>query len=256
MQSRLVPGVLYTNTTTDVRAHDHQVVSDEWFLEGRSVYRGARDPTFSHANVYWLYNEELECVGCTEHDKEDHSRYFALWFHESVFGTLLQEPGWIVGESLFLHMPTHVADMFVNEGWTTPTTIQEKCLQSTRRLITPSMLTQGLPPVYACEKCGTKSLTKQICSTQEMLLDIPDMEKVWFVDEDLTLHQPPDDSRVYSMLCPRQQLHDDPSLQAQKEVPLAQEQEEAKSVPHDTPPPQPPADLPPPHPPQEQGQDA
>lgn len=243
MQSRLVPGVLYLNTSSDVRAHDHKVVSDEWIIEGRSVYRGARDPSYTHANVYWLYNEELECVGCTEHDKTDHSRYFALWFHESVFGTLLQEPGWIVGESLFLHFPTHVADMFVNEGWTTPQAIQEKCLYSAQRIITPRMLTDGLPIVYSCDKCGTTSLTKQACSTKEKLLDIPDMEKIWFVDEDLLLHQPPENSIVFSLLTPQPLVV--PSSPVPQEV-RGQEQGQEQLVPPDTPQVLPPEVLPPP----------
>ena len=40
--------------STDITEHDIDVVSDLWTMDGREVYRGRRDPTYTHANVYGL----------------------------------------------------------------------------------------------------------------------------------------------------------------------------------------------------------
>ncbi len=97
MYSILNPNVVYQDTSPDVTEHDIDVVSDLWDIDGREVYRGARDPRYTHANVYWLYNEDLERVGCAEHNKKDQADFRVLWFRESEFGTLLQED-WTIGD--------------------------------------------------------------------------------------------------------------------------------------------------------------
>jgi hypothetical protein len=199
MYSQINSNVLYQDTSSDVTEYDIDVVSDLWSMDGRDVYRGARDPRYTHANVYWLYNQDLERVGCCEHDREDHGRFHLLWFHESPFATLLQEDGWTTGDDLWSVLPNHVCERFFNEGWTTPVSFLEHCLDGPLRILTPDMVV-NLPNVYTCSKCERRSLVSSRCMTEASVLDLPDKAKIYFVDDDLVLHRPPPDSVVWSRL--------------------------------------------------------
>ena len=237
MFSRLTPGFVYNDISSDITENDLDVVADTWDMDGREVYRGTRDPRYTHANVYWLYDDTLERVGCAEHDVQDHAKMQVLWFRDSEFGTLLQED-WTVDDDLWSKLPRHVFDRCLNEGWTTPESFLEHCLQGPVRVVTPSMLVKR-PVVYVCSKCGRKSFKdRETCETTQCALDFPDKQKVFFVDTDCMVHVPPSDSRVWLMLQP----HDDGSS-AQEQAPVellgspsqAQRSPPAPSPPHVTP---------------------
>ena len=232
MFSQIQPTFLYTDVSSDITENDLDVVSDMWTIENHDVYRGSRDPRYTHANVYWLYDEDLQRVGCSEHDTKDHARFHILWFHESEFGTLLQEDGWVIDDDIWSMLPRHVFERFLNEGWTTPMLVLEQCLSSSLRIVTPSTLLNP-PLVYSCAECKKKSLQPICISNQTALLDYPDKTKIVFVDDDLVIHRPPSDSKVFMRLM---QQHDDDSLvQSQVQVePLASPQSEspAQSAPH------------------------
>ena len=59
MYSILAPEFVYTDISPDITETDIDVVSDLWVMDGREVYRGGRDPRYTHANVYWLYDQYL-----------------------------------------------------------------------------------------------------------------------------------------------------------------------------------------------------
>jgi len=222
MFSRLTPGFVYNDISSDITENDLDVVADTWDMDGREVYRGTRDPRYTHANVHWLYDDNLERVGCVEHSLKDHADMRVLWFRDSEFGTLLQED-WTVGDDLWSKLPRHVFDRFLNEGWTTPALFLEHCLQGPMRIVTPAMLVT-LPTVYTCSKCGSKSLkNKETCETTASPLDFPDKGKIFFIDFDFVVHTPPSDSFVWSRLLP----HDGGS---------SQEQEQVSGVPLESPP--------------------
>lgn len=237
MFSRIQPSFLYTDISPDITETDVDVVSDLWSMDGRDVYRGARDPRYTHANVYWLYDEDLQRVGCSEHSLEDHGDFRLLWFQESVFGTLFQEEGWTPRGDIWTVIPRAPFERFLNEGWTTVESIQDQCLYGPTRLITPTML-QRWPKMYVCSHCGKKSLrTSVYCAMTERDLDVPQLEKVLFVDEDMVLHVPPPDSVVFTRLRPQrdggsQQASQEPAREPVQEPVQAQE---AQTV---TPPPQ------------------
>lgn len=238
MFSRINPSFVFTDISSDITENDLDVVADTWDMDGREVYRGTRDSRYTHASVFWLYDDNLERVGCVEHSLQDHADMRTLWFQDSEFGTLLQEE-WTVDEDLWSKLPRHVFDRFLNEGWTTPKTILEHCLEGPMRVITPDMIVK-MPMVYTCSKCGRKSLkNKDTCETTTSVLDIPEKEKVFFVDSDCIVHIPPSDSRIWSMLQPQ---HDGGSLLLeQAQEPLESPQTEPRSPlaqphPHDTPP--------------------
>lgn len=206
MFSRLKSGFLYNDISSDITENDLDVVADTWEMEGREVYRGTRDPRYDHADVFWLYDDNLERVGCAEHTIEDHANMRLLWFRDSEFGTLLQED-WKTDDDMWSKLPRHVFDRFLNEGWTTPATFLEQCLRGPVRIVTPSMVVVR-PIVYTCSRCGDKSLTKKEgCESTSSYLDFPDRSKTFFIDFDFVVHVPPNDSRVWSMLLP----HDDDS---------------------------------------------
>lgn len=197
MFSELDPSVVYTDISPDILEHDDDVVSDLWDMNGRNVYRGSRDPHYKHANVYWLYDENMERVGLTEHSLKDHGDFRVLWFRDTPFGTLFHE-NWITGDNIWSHIPRHVFEKFLSEGWTTPRTLLERSLRGELRPFTVDMLLNR-PTVYSCKKCGKHSLQKFECGTPKPL-DIPDVKKVWFIDEDMIMYFPPPNTKVFTWL--------------------------------------------------------
>lgn len=229
MWSRIQPSFLYTDVSPDITETDIDVVSDLWSMDGRDVYRGARDPRYTHANVYWLYDEDLQRVGCSEHSLEDHGDFRLLWFQESEFGTLLQEEGWTMTGDLWSRLPRAPFERFINEGWTTVDSILEQCLHGPTRIVTPQMLIER-PKVYTCTTCGKRSLRpSRHCTMVETELDFPQLEKVLYVDDALVLHVPPPDSAVFTQLQPQRggdsqpASRPQPPSQPQPESPPAQE---------------------------------
>lgn len=200
MESKLDPAVVYENTDLGITEHDIDVVSEMWEMDGREVYRGVRDPQYTHADVYWLYSENLERVGLVEHSKLDHAVFHVLWYHDSDFATFLQEEGWISDTDLWTRFPRSVFDRFVNEGWGTIDAVLEQCLHGPTRLFTVDMI-RNRPLVYTCSKCGRKSLKNEPPhDTTSAPLDLPEKEKVLFVDDDLVLHVPPPTSTIWYRL--------------------------------------------------------
>lgn len=220
MFSRLTPGFVYNDISSDITENDLDVVADTWEMGGREVYRGTRDPRYTHANVHWLYDDNLERVGCAEHSLEDHADMQLLWFRDSEFGTLFQED-WTIDDDLWSKLPRHVFDRFLNEEWTTPAKFLEHCLQGPMRIVTPSMLAHHLPTVYTCSKCGHKSLMKKEgCSMTPSVLDFPDRSKTYFIDFDFVVHVPPVDSVVWSTLQPPQHDGGSSGQVREQEAPL------------------------------------
>jgi hypothetical protein len=246
MNSRLDARVFYEDVSDEVTEHDIDVMSDLWNMDGRDVYRGSRDPRYTHANVYWLYDENLRRVGLTEHSTEDHADVRILWMHESGFATFLQEEGWTTGPDAWSILPSHVFERCFSEGWTTPQALLEQCLNSAYRIVTPDMLWHR-PMVYSCEACKRTSLNPICVSNQIKPLDFPDKAKIVFVDDDLVIHKPPSDSTIFDLLgLSTRPPHDDGSS---KPVPM---QEPEPMQPEQAPPQQAPSEpeptTPAPHP--------
>lgn len=237
MQSILDPKVLYTDLSRDIVEHDVDVVSDLWNMDGRDVYRGSRDRHYSHANVYWLYTEDLERVGLVEHSFENQADFRILWFHDSPFATLLQEEGWTNEQSIWSVLSRTAVEMFLAEDWTTPTSLLNACLHGPTRILTVEMVLNK-PIIYHCSVCGSKTMKKTECAEfqTQTELDFPDQTKIIFIDDDLYVCKPPVDSRIWELLGFKSQrpLHDvlmvspepeeQPLLQTQVEPMETQEQ--------------------------------
>ena len=246
MQSILNPKVLYTDLSRDIVEHDVDVVSDLWNMDGRDVYRGSRDRQYEHANVYWLYTEDLERVGLVEHSLENQADFRILWFHESPFATLLQEEGWTNEQSIWSILSRPAVEMFLADDWTTPTSLLNACLHGPTRILTVDMVLNK-PSIFQCSVCGTKSTKKTECDEfqTQVELDFPDQAKIIFIDDDLYICQPPIHSKIWELLGFKSQhpLHDaSMALQVPEEQPLLQRQvepmetQEQTSVPLELPP--------------------
>jgi hypothetical protein len=198
MLSLTDPSIVY-ETARDATEHDIDVVSDLWTMGNRKVYRGARDPRYTHANVYWLYDEELDRVGLAEHTLANAADVALHWYYDSPFGTLLQEEKWTVDDPIWSKMAEHTYERFLTEGWTDPSSFLEQCLSTPTRIVTPDMLIT-LPTVHACPTCKKKSLKPFACATVHVPLDFPDKEKIWFIDDSMNVSMPPPVSCVFTRL--------------------------------------------------------
>ena len=198
MLSTIDRSIVYP-VSSDITEHDMDIVSDLWTMAGRQVFRGARDPTYTHANVYWLYDpEDLDRVGVSEHKLDQLGEVSLLWYKPTPFGTLLQEDGWIERDSIWSRLSEHTYEQFLTEGWTNPTAFLERCLRGSVRVITPEMVVQR-PTVYSCERCNQISLKPFPCGTASPLT-FPEKEKVWFIDDRMVLFTPPRGSSIWSIL--------------------------------------------------------
>ena len=185
--------------STDIIEHDINIVSDLWTMAGRQVYRGGRDPSYTHANVYWLYDpDDLDRVGVSEHRLDDPADVALLWYKEDPFGTLLQEDGWTEGDTIWGDLPTHVYEQCLAEEWTTPKKFLERCLRGPARLFTPDMLI-NTPKMYSCSKCNRVSLDPFECGV-ESAIGVPEKEKVFFIDDRMVLHSAPKGSSIWSLI--------------------------------------------------------
>ena len=242
MYSILVPEFVYTDISPDITETDIDVISDLWVMDGREVYRGGRDPRYTHANVYWLYDQDLQRVGCSEHALDNPGDVRLLWFRESEFGTLFQEDGWMTSSDLWSRLPKAPFERFLNEGWTTIDSFLEQCLYGPLRILTPEMIIKR-PTVYTCATCGKRSLRKSpFCTTTtEAPLDLPALEKVLFVDSDFILHTPPPGSEVFTRLQLRPDGGSQQASQAQEPERVQEPVQEPEQVPQQEPPPRQPS---------------
>lgn len=198
MLSLTDPSIVY-ETSRDATEHDIDVVSDLWTMGDRKVYRGARDPRYTHANVYWLYDKDLDRVGLAEHNLNNAADVALHWYYDSPFATLLQEEKWTVDDPIWSFMAEHTYERFLTEGWTDPKSFLEQCLSTSTRIVTPDMLVE-LPIVHACSSCRKKSLKPFDCADVHVPLDFPVKEKIWFIDDSLNVSRPPAVSDVFRRL--------------------------------------------------------
>jgi hypothetical protein len=214
MFSRLRPTCLYTDISPDVMEHDDDVDAEEWVYDGRTVLRGSPDPRYTDRNVYSLYDEDSNRVGLAEHERDDPSVFHALWFYPNPFATLLQEPEWkSAGQTIWSMLcPTaYQAALdcdFVN--------LPLACID---RVATIRHVQEGLPAVYECETCGTRSFSLEANGhTMKKRLVRPSL----CMDESYVLHHPPPNSSVWIRL--GLQPDGDETLQEQGSL-LVQEEE-------------------------------
>jgi hypothetical protein len=174
MQSSLNPSVVYEFNQT-VPPHDFDVESDAWVYDGKEVFRGTRDPSFQHADVYWLYDETIKRIGLAEHEIEDHSIFHVLWYYECPFATFFQEDGWHeTGETVWSMFTSRAYEYCMEYGITSVEDLRKFCMRGSYRIITPECLTKQLQ-------------------------DYPDRSKILVADNDCVLYTPPENSKIWTI---------------------------------------------------------
>lgn len=182
MLSRLRKGLIYTDLSEYVADHDEDYESELWNYDGKDVYRGTFDPQYVNQKlyVYSLYDEFSKRIGIAEHDSENPEVFSALWFYDTPFGTLLQDPSWASKNATFWSLLSNEAyqdcleDNFKH--------VREWALNSGILLLTPADVLNK-PPIYECSKCGKKSFHHGELITGNF--------SIIFIDEHFVMYSPP-----------------------------------------------------------------
>lgn len=195
MQSKLDPTVLYP-FCQGVASHDYDIEADSWNYDGLDVFRGVRDAGYSHADVFWIYDDDVKRIGVAEHKIGSHEIFHVLWYYESPFATLLQEPGWVsTDDTIWTRIPSHVYEYCIENSITTVEAFQTLCKFGSWRVVTPECILEK----------GRR---------------YPDVSRILFADHDCILYLPPTDSVVWSRL---QLAYDGSPAQTAAQAPPAEE---------------------------------
>lgn len=188
----------YTNLSPDIKPHDQDIEADEYDYNGRLVFRGNVDPKYvEHGlHVYWLYDSDLNCVGLSEHEKDNEDVFEALWFHDNPFSTMLQEVGWTsIDKTVWTLLSNEAYQDCLDDNFTT---VIDRSLNSNIRLVTPDMIAT-MPSIYECQRCKNRSISEmKNCSTVKQPY-FP-AKIILFVDSDYVLYTPPENSKIWSIL--------------------------------------------------------
>jgi len=167
MLSVLQPNKVYP-IVEDICEHDLNQDVDEYNYDGRTVFRGNKDPMYSTntVDVYWLY-EDVRRVGLVEHSVDTH---VCLWFGDNPFSSLLQEDWTAQDKTIWSLMSNEAYEDCMKYGWTTMDQIRSR---TKLVLVTPKDIETNTVPA---------SLNP--CSTL-------------FVDEDGVVYTPPTNTILF-----------------------------------------------------------
>lgn len=188
-----VSGTLYP-VDEDITEFDLGSDVSEYEYDGRSVFRGNLDPTFSTSElqVYWLY-DDYKRVGLVEHTSEED--YTCYWFRDNVWATLLQEDWTSADKTLWNIMSEAAYEDCMKNGWDTVRDIKAR---TSLTIVTPVDITKGYTPVdHLCVRCGGGG---QPGCTQVKKTPKFDVFSTIFVDDDGVIYVPPSDTRAYATL--------------------------------------------------------
>jgi hypothetical protein len=220
MYSLLRKGLVYKDISPDIVEHDNDIDADQWEYDGKDVYRGRFDPTYTeyNLNVYWLYDDNLNRIGLAEHEADEPQIYKALWFYDNPFATLYQDESWKSKNSTLWSLLSNEAyqDCLEDDF----KTIFDRCLSSKYRLVTPEMIVNP-PIIYECKKCGKQSLKKLSCSNviEKVYLDF---QNLLYIDDSFIIYDKSTAQHVASeqeQQEPQIELADQVLQDAQKAVP-------------------------------------
>ena len=190
MFSILRPSLIYNDISPEITEHDEDHDAEEWSYSERMVLRGSLDTSYrEHSlDVYWLYDDSLQRIGLAEHESDNHSVFKTLWFYDTPYGTLLQEPNWkSTNTTLWSKMgPEAYQDMMDEEF--------EIIIRTCRgRVVIPSYIKTGFPDLYVCEKCNSEK-----CNSEKQKIVLSNTP--FFIDDSYIIYIPPVNSTVWQRL--------------------------------------------------------
>lgn len=214
MFSKLRKNLVYP-VSRDITEHDLGTEVDEWTYGDRQVFRGNVDPDYLSKDlyVYWLYDDNNLRCGLAEHDIKDPRQFAVLWFHDTPFGTLLQQDGWKSEDKTFWSLLSqHAYEDCLRKNIQTPEDLLRQYPAMKTRLVTPQMIAQDkhTEDVTYCVDCFRSTCKKKSTTT--------DFNTLYFLDNDWVLYSRstplPDDSSA--SLVPTE-----PALEQEQEPPRA-----------------------------------
>ena len=216
MFSVLRHSLVYTNISSEITELDEDYDASEWSYNGRNVYRGTLDSTYTkdHSlDIYWLYDENLLRVGLAEHETNDSSIFEVLWFYDTPFGTLLQEPMW-------KSMDKTIWSLLTPEAY--QDTLENKdLLLLSGKVITPEYIINGLPDIYECQDCKKRSFS--LIAECKAMKKIEFSTNPYFIDSSFILYCKPQDSKVqHGVYVQKQQKLQPPAIQEEVDGQLDQ----------------------------------
>lgn len=190
MFSILRPSLIYTDISPEITEHDEDHDAEEWSYSEKMVLRGALDTSYrEHSlDVYWLYDDSLQRVGLAEHDSDDHSIFKTLWFYDTPYGTLLQEPDWkTTNTTLWSKLTPEAYQDMMDEEF-------EIVIGNCKgRVVIPSYIKTGFPDFYVCESCKSSK-----CNSEKQKIVLSNSPI--FIDESYIIYTPPASSTVWQRL--------------------------------------------------------
>lgn len=191
--------LVYKNISSEITELDEDYDASEWSYNGRNVYRGALDSTYTKdysLDIFWLYDDNLLRVGLAEHESNDHSIFKVLWFYDTPFGTLLQEPEW-------KSMDKTIWSLLTPEAF--QDTLENKdLLLLSGKIITPEYIINGLPDIYECSDCRKRSFS--LNAECKSMKKIESSKDPYFIDSSYILYSKPSNSKI-TQLCDDDRHH-------------------------------------------------
>lgn len=182
---------------TDIADFDLDTDVEEYNYDGRLVFRGNLDPTYSDEKfqVYWLYDENNHRVGLAEHcEEKEHTCY---WIRDNVYSTLFQEDGWTCRDrTLWNIMSGPAYEDCMRNGWTTVDSLRSR---TSLTIIRPQDVLVYEPPDTLCIRCAGKGHSGCQMEKHEPRYDV---FFTLFVDDDGLIYVPPVDTRAYGAALP------------------------------------------------------
>lgn len=219
MLSQRRPGLVYTNTSPDVRDHDEDIESEMIEVDGREVYLGSFDPEYTDQKleVQWLYDEMSQCCGLVEYETDNREEFSVLWFYDNPYSTFFQEPFWKCENKTIWSLMSNEAYQDCLES--DFKNIVDMSLYGDTRIFLPSMLIDTPESIYECTDCGSRHLS--VPSSCSALKKVSFPSCILFLDDSFVIYTPPKNSGIWSRVGV-QPPHDDVQLPLpeQVEVPL------------------------------------
>lgn len=189
MFSILRKGLVYTNLSSDIVEHDLDIDADQWFYDGKDVYRGSVDPEYlkHNLNVYWLYDDDSKRIGLAEHDPDDRVVFKSLWFYDNPYATLFQDSSWrSTGTTLWSKLSNEAYQDCLDTDFKS---VSLQALNSGVLLITPEILINK-PDLYTCKDCNKKSLmASDNCHQASVSILDFNQFSILFLDDDFVIYE-------------------------------------------------------------------
>lgn len=200
MQSLRRPELIYQDVSTSVLDHDEDVDADMVQIEGRNVFKGVIDPSYTTYGIdaHWLYDDISDRVGLIEYESNDRTKYSVLWYYDNPYATFFQEPNWKdTYKTIWSRITNNAYSDCLEDDFES---FVDKSLYSSVRIVTPDTLLDPPSEMYECQECRKRTLSLPSSCSAVKKLPLPIFSSFLFLDDSYAIFDPPVNSRVWSRL--------------------------------------------------------